>query len=121
MGRALARVPVEVDINRAEAWREASPCLATMFSLAAVRWQISANTFSGYLWTWSANQVLAAIKLVPLGQSAAQRLLHRLTQDMPAIVERADGLSDHAIAVGTPSQALASAQHELQYTRLYRF
>jgi urease accessory protein len=75
---------------------------------------------SGYLWTWSENQVLAAVKLVPLGQSAGQRLLHRLTAAMPGIVERAQALGDEAIGVGTLSQALASALHESQYSRLFR-
>jgi urease accessory protein len=64
--------------------------------------------------------VLAAVKLVPLGQSAGQRLLHRLTAAMPAIIERAQLLDDDAIGVGTVSQAFASALHESQYTRLFR-
>jgi hypothetical protein len=55
-----------------------------------VRWRIDArDAMRGYLWAWSENQVLAAVKLVPLGQSAGQRLLHRLTATMPALVERA--------------------------------
>ena len=92
-----------------------------MFSLAAVRWHIgSRNTLSGYLWTWTENQVLAAVKLVPLGQSAGQRLLHQAIDAMPDIIERAQHLADDDIGVGTVSQAFASAQHELQYTRLFR-
>ena len=63
---------------------ERAAAFATLFSLAAVRWHIrSARALSGYLWAWSENQVLAAVKLVPLGQSAGQRLLHRLTEAMP--------------------------------------
>jgi urease accessory protein len=58
--------------------------------------------------------------LVPLGQSAGQRLLHRLTAAMPALIERALTLGDAAIGVGALSQALASALHESQYSRLFR-
>jgi urease accessory protein len=121
LGRALARVLVELGIGEAAEWQQASAAFATLFSLAAVRWRIGAtDALCGYLWAWSENQVLAAIKLVPLGQSAGQRLLHRLTAAMPAIVERAQTLSDDAIGVSTVSQALASALHESQYTRLFR-
>jgi urease accessory protein len=60
------------------------------------------------------------VKLVPLGQSAGQRVLHRLSAGLPAIVERAQQLHEAEIAVGTVSQALASAWHESQYTRLFR-
>jgi urease accessory protein len=86
-----------------------------------VRWEIGeAETLSGYLWAWSENQVLAAVKLVPLGQSAGQRLLYRLSAAIPGIVEQALLLDDAAIGVGVVSQALASALHETQYSRLFR-
>jgi urease accessory protein len=121
LGRALARVLVELEIGEAAEWQQAAPAFATMFSLAAARWNINAtDTLAGYLWAWSENQVLASVKLVPLGQSAGQRLLHRLTAAMPAIVERAQTVADGAIGVGTVSQVIASALHESQYTRLFR-
>ena len=121
LGRALARVLVELEIGEAGEWQQAAPAFATLFSLAAVRWRIeAADALRGYLWTWSENQVLAALKLVPLGQSSGQRLLHRLTAAMPGIVERAQTLGDEAIGVGTLSQAFASALHESQYSRLFR-
>ena len=65
--------------------------------------------------------MLAAVKQVPLGQSAGQRLLHRLIEDMPPIVERAlDITDDEHIGIGAVSQAMASALHETQYSRLFR-
>jgi urease accessory protein len=121
LGSSLARVLLELEIGEAADWLQARAAFATLFSLAAVRWHIEADdALRGYLWAWSENQVLAAIKLVPLGQSAGQRLLHRMTAAMPGIVEHAMMLDDAAIGVGTVSQALASALHESQYTRLFR-
>lgn len=121
LGQAMARVLIELGLPEARLWREAAPAFATMFSLAAVRWHIAAaEALSGYLWAWSENQVLAAVKLVPLGQSAGQRLLHRLTDSMPEIVEHALRLRDDAIGVGVISPALASALHESLYSRLFR-
>jgi urease accessory protein len=121
LGMSLARVLVELEIDAAREWIDAEPAFATMFALAAVGWNITAEeTLLGYLWSWTENQVLAAVKLVPLGQSAGQRLLHRLIDDMPTIAARAQTIPDEDIGVGTWSQALASALHETQYTRLFR-
>jgi urease accessory protein len=121
LGRALARVLVTLDIQGAREWIDAAPAFATLFALAAVRWRIAPEeAMQGYAWAWAENQVLAAIKLVPLGQSAGQRLLHRLIEPMPTIVERAMSLRDEAIGVGALSQVLASTLHESQYSRLFR-
>jgi urease accessory protein len=121
LGQALARVLPELGVEEAGRWREAMPAYATMFSLAAAHWGVSpCATLLGYLWAWSENQVIAALKLVPLGQSAGVRILHQLTASMPAIVEHALKLSDQRIGVSVVSQAFASALHESQYSRLFR-
>jgi urease accessory protein len=137
LGRALARVLPELGIAEAVPWRDAArdaardaphdttwdarPAYATMFGLAAARWRVSPrSSLLGYLWAWSENQVLAALKLVPLGQSAGLRVLDRLSASMPEIVEHALGLPDRHIGVGALSQAYASALHESQYSRLFR-
>jgi len=121
LGAALARVLVELELPEARAWFRQAPAFATMFGLAAARWRIAPEaTLSGYAWAWMENQVLAAVKLVPLGQSAGQRLLHALTNSLPLIVEQARSMPDEAIGVGVVSQALASSLHESQYSRLFR-
>ena len=125
LGGALARVLGELGIAEARQYGEVdahhAAAFATLFALAAVRWQIDpADALTGYLWTWSETQVLAAVKLVPLGQSAGQRLLSRLVDGMPGIIERALALPEDAIGVGALGQALASALHETQYSRLFR-
>ena len=121
LGAALARVLVELDLPEAAAWQARDPAFATLFSLAAVRWQIEVGpTLGGYVWAWSENQVLAAVKLVPLGQSAGQRLLHRLTDLLPQVLDQALTLADEAIGTSAVSQVLASALHESQYSRLFR-
>ncbi|MGQ3058094.1 MAG: urease accessory protein UreF [Nevskia sp.] len=122
LGTALARVLVEHGINEAKAWigqPEASH--AALFALAAVRWDIGAtDAATGYLWSWCENQVLAAIKLVPLGQNAGQRLIGRLIQRIPDIVDSAAAIDDDDIGIASPMQGIASARHETQYSRLFR-
>lgn len=121
LGRSLARVLIELELSEAQPWLDADVSFATLFALAASRWQIARHdTLGGYLWAWSENQVLAAIRLVPLGQSAGQRLLHQLINSMPALCEQALQLSDDEIGHSAVSQMLAGALHESQYTRLFR-
>lgn len=69
---------------------------------------------------WAENMVQSAIKSVPLGQSAGQRILARLAQDIPAAVEQAISLHDHQRQAFSPMLAILSSQHETQYSRLFR-
>lgn len=121
LGRALARILADLGQDEARELAGAPLAFATAFALAGAHWNIGARALlGGYLWSWAENQVLAAVKLVPLGQSAGQRLLHRLIGEMPALLERSLALPDERIGSATVSQVLASALHETQYTRLFR-
>jgi urease accessory protein len=94
---------------------------ATAFAFACARWHIEANAAAQtYAWTWVENQVLAAVKLVPLGQSAGQRLLHALAAPLTAYSARAAEMLDADIGISTALSAVASGRHETQYTRLFR-
>jgi urease accessory protein len=69
---------------------------------------------------WSENMVQAALKAVPLGQSAGQRILAALVQAIPPTVERALAMGDEQRQAFAPMLAILSAQHETQYSRLFR-
>jgi len=69
---------------------------------------------------WAENMVQAAIKCVPLGQNAGQRMLAALAEQIPAAVDHALGLADSERQAFTPMLAILSAQHETQYSRLFR-
>ncbi|MDO9104311.1 MAG: urease accessory UreF family protein [Methylovulum sp.] len=121
-GQALAKLLVKLDLPEAEAWqRQADATLATVFSLAAVRWGIDLRHATiGYVWGWLENQVLCAVKLVPLGQVAGQQLLQALAAQIPAQVDGAAAISDDDIGGSAFGLALASSRHEAQYSRLFR-
>ncbi|CAD6878485.1 Urease accessory protein UreF [Methylomonas albis] len=121
-GQALARLLVNLELPEADAWlKRTDATLATLFALAAARWQISkTDAVTGYLWSWLENQVLCAVKLVPLGQVAGQRLLKNLAGELPALVERALNLNEAEIGGSCFGLALASSRHEMQYSRLFR-
>jgi urease accessory protein len=57
---------------------------------------------------------------VPLGQSAGQRILSRLSAEIPAAVDHALSLTDETRQAFSPMLAILSAQHEVQYSRLFR-
>ncbi len=73
-----------------------------------------------YAFSWSENMVQAAIKSVPLGQAAGQRILARLAQEIPGAVDHALSLDDSQRQSFSPMLAILSAQHETQYSRLFR-
>src|SRR6185369_14614300 len=73
-----------------------------------------------YLWSWLENQVMAALKAVPLGQSAGQRMLASMGAELPGIAQRAALLDDDGLTNFAPGLAIASSRHETQYSRLFR-
>lgn len=123
MGLALAMLLPELGLREAEAWKtqDNPPSFALMFTLAASHWGVDAEqTAEGYLWAWCENQVMAALKLVPLGQTSGQKLLMETASIIPEVVKQGFALSDDDIGWLAPGFAMASVKHETQYTRLFR-
>lgn len=75
---------------------------------------------AAYVWAWVENQVLVAVKSVPLGQQAGQRLLIALHPNIAQAVAIASALEDDDLGSAAVNFALVSARHETQYSRLYR-
>jgi len=122
LGQSLARVLVEYGIEAARPWQRFDGAThAALFALAAVHAGAGARECAlAYAWAWAENQATAAVKLLPLGQSAGQRLLEAIRQEIPAWVDAAGRLGDEDIGSATPGALLASCWHETQYTRLFR-
>lgn len=122
LGRALARLLVELGIAEAKGWMAHShTSWAGLYALALARWDIPLTEGTeAFLWAWCENQVAAAIKLVPLGQTAGQRLLHDLAEPIGEAAAIGLALEDHAIGGTAPGVAIASSLHETQYSRLFR-
>ncbi|XEM48881.1 urease accessory protein UreF [Agaribacterium sp. ZY112] len=120
LGIALKRVLETHQFTRCELVGE-RPSFVTLFALAGVEWQIDkSELLQGWLWSWLENQVAAACKAVPLGQTQAQRMLMRLIDDIPLVIQQASLCEDEDIGAGLPGLALASCLHERQYSRLFR-
>jgi len=122
MGQALLRLLVSLELPNALQWpQDEEVSFATVFALAAQHFEISDDdALSGFAWSWLENQAAAAIKLVPLGQTDGQRLLMALMPCVEQTVANAYLRSDDEIGAGLPGLAMASMQHETQYSRLFR-
>lgn len=97
------------------------PAFPTVWAAAAVAWNIAdGEALTAYLWSWAENQAMAALKSVPLGQAAGQRVLLALGSRIPVVVERALVLDPGDFTNFAPAFAIACSRHETQYSRLFR-
>ena len=78
------------------------------------------DVLTAYTFTVLENQVLAAVKTVPLGQMSGQRILWHLHGLIPNAVERALLLKDDQLSSALPHYAMLSMSHETLYSRLFR-
>jgi urease accessory protein len=125
MGASLLKLLVELDVLAESTKRNIGSSLPltlpAAFSLAIAALHIDTNAgLTAYVWSWLENQVLAAMKLVPLGQSSGQRLLFELGARIPEVVSHAMQVLPDEITTFAPGLALASSFHETQYSRLFR-
>ena len=127
MGYSLRRLLNDLDdesfdarnLEAFNAWDEIA--FPAAFAFAAAHWRIPGDDgLQAYLWSWLENQVMAAVKAVPLGQTDGQRMLARLGAEIVITIEK-------CTASGVPEMnnychglAIASSVHETQYSRLFR-
>jgi urease accessory protein len=98
-----------------------APAWPIVFALAAAH--VGAprrETLIAFAFGWAENMVQAALKAVPLGQSAGQRLLDALAGELPALVDAAVAMGDDDRQAFAPMLSILSSQHETQYSRLFR-
>jgi urease accessory protein len=120
MGYSLRRLLAELGEGDALPDRE-EIAFPAAFAYAVARWDIEpGRALIAYLWSWTENQVMAAVKAVPLGQTAGQKLLLALGERVTAAAAQAATLDDESLGNFAPGLALLSARHETQYSRLFR-
>lgn len=97
------------------------PTYPLMFALALSRTGAPLEQcLQTYAFGWAENMVQAAIKSVPLGQNAGQRILTQLAHHIAPAVSHALQMTDDTRQAFSPMLAILSAQHETQYSRLFR-
>jgi urease accessory protein len=94
------------------------PC-AYAFAAAAIGTSYEAAA-TAFCFGWTENQVTAAIKSVPLGQTSGQKILFSLRSEIAAAINAAAGLRDDEIVSFAPQLGILSSRHALQYSRIFR-
>lgn len=98
-----------------------SPTYPIAFALAAsITGASTRDCLHSFAFGWAENMVQAAVKAVPLGQSAGQQILAELVRAIPESVRAALATDDNNRQAFAPMFAILSAQHETQYSRLFR-
>jgi len=121
VGYALCRLLTDLEIDGTAHWQKKKVSYVTMYALVCDRWQISIkDALAGFVWAWSENLVAAAVKLLPMGQTAGQKMLLALGDEIEKACVQAQQLDDEELGSTLPGLAMASALHETQYSRLFR-
>lgn len=125
MGWSLAQLALSLqwhDPERQKTLRALKPIgLPTAFAYAAGALQIDVEScVAAYSFSWIENQVAAALKAIPLGQMAGQKILFGMHALMPELVLRALDTGFDEISTFAPQLGIISARHANQYSRLFR-
>ena len=116
MGHSLCALLQDLGLKDVPTQEVAFP---TAYAIAARRWDIEPRAaLVAYLWSWLENQVMAAVKAVPLGQTAGQKILLSLGNELNRIAEEASTQAEFLNFA--PALAILSSRHETQYSRLFR-
>jgi urease accessory protein len=113
MGYSLCRLLRELGLAGVP---EGEVSFPAAFAFAARTWEIDPrDAVQAYLWGWLENQVMAALKAVPLGQTDGQKILLSLGASLTRFADHEEITSNF-----TPALAVLSSRHETQYSRLFR-
>lgn len=119
-GAALTRLLPSLGVSIEPEWMDS--CQSNQicgFALAGAQWQIEIDELClGCLWAWLEGACVAGVKLIPLGQTHGQQLMHQLAGALNQAIHDSKTIQEPGAT--TFALALASAAHETQYTRLYR-
>jgi len=118
MGYSLCRLLEDVNVGKPDIQE---PSFPAAFAFAVSFWKIQPEAaLQAYLWAWIENQVMAAVKAVPLGQTDGQRMLLLLGNRLEGLATKAIAMKDEDIGNFAPGLAMLSSRHETQYSRLFR-
>ncbi|QNG27625.1 urease accessory protein UreF [Synechococcus sp. HK01-R] len=79
-----------------------------------------ADTVEGYLYSWVANQLSAAVRLLPLGPTRAQMLQQRLLPRIAAEAQELLAADPRTLWSAGVGASLAQLSHAELYSRLFR-
>ena len=121
MGAALQRLLRDLAVPGARPYADRDLSYPAAFALAAHHWSIPPRqALTGLMWSMVEGQVSAALRLVPLGQTSGQRILINAVEVIDRSVATAAQIGDGEIGNTAMAMAMASAWHEVKYSRIFR-
>ena len=121
MGMALLRLMRDLEFPLALEWRGSTISYPAAFAIACSHHGIPLHqAATAFVWSWLENQIAAALKLFPLGQTAGQRVFQKIAPGIDSVITAAMKVADAEIGISLPGVVLSSMQHEEQYSRLFR-
>ena len=118
LGAAFKKWAVDQGIDVPDAHEYSLVCL---YGWVAATYEIPEDWLvAGILWSWLDNQMLVAAKAIPLGQNALQAALANLKPAISECVEQSIQSLEMDSSSTVPLLSIMSAQHEAQYSRLFR-
>ena len=128
MGKSLYKLALELEWGEAhvhQLLKQLSPItLPCIHAFICASEQLSREAaLTSYLFTWLENQVTAAIKSVPLGQMAGQRILTQVIAQIPSALDEAlerSAATPPQLNAFAPQYAIVASRHETQFSRLFR-
>lgn len=123
LGRALLRLLRNTE--RCPNWAQRLEVgYVAAFALAAFALTAGAlehkSVLVSFAQAWAQNLVMVACKTLPLGQTQGQQVLLTLMEQLEAVADTAQTLSDDEIGSALPGLMQLSTRHESQYSRLFR-
>lgn len=73
-----------------------------------------------YLFSYIESQCIAAVKLVPLGQTDAWKCIKNASHLSDEIIEKSLTVKDDELGAGLVNLSILSVKHETQYSRIFR-
>lgn len=121
MARALWRLLRELTDAEPRIGKLAPSQYATAFAVSSAWAGIPvAEAVLTYVHSWLANLIVSGVRLIPLGQSAGQKLLWEMQDALEVLLDFAQNADESELYAWNCGVALASMQHEDLYSRLYR-
>ena len=122
IGRAMLQLARVMRVSAAQDWIDEDEIgYLAAFTIICRHYQIAfVPAATGFIWTWLDNQIAAAIKLFPLGQTAGQLLVEGLAPAISGLIDSAKKVDDANLGISLPGQVMASMLHESQYSRMFR-
>jgi urease accessory protein len=101
--------------------RSIPPALVVVLGIRSARQRIpSTLALPAFLQSYVANLVTAGVRLIPLGQTDGQLAIAELEDAVLTASAQAEKATIHDLGSAAFMVDLASASHEIQYTRLFR-